>query len=120
MVNFWRFNENFKCFKLKIFSWGRLDEKSRFSIFKHAKIAGSDASKNRKFETGKVALLGSKNFQHLMFIMKNAAFSENISWGRLDEKSRFSNRENGRGWLFLKIVNFFHGSDAAENRKFET
>ena len=45
------FNDNFKFFKFKIY--------------------GSDAAENRKFETGNAALLGNKNFQHLMFNEKN-------------------------------------------------
>ena len=52
---------------------------------------GGDAAENRKFETGNVALLGSKNFQHLMF----------------NEYFKF---------FKLKI----YGGDAAENRKFES
>ena len=36
----------------------------------------------------------------------NLAVSGVFSWGRLDEKSRFPQRENGRGWLFFKNTFF--------------
>ena len=52
------------------------------------------------------------------FYMKNAAFSENVSWGRLDEKSRFSNRENARGWLFFENFKFFNFKYKFINSKF--
>ena len=33
----------------------------------HIRVNGGDAAENRKFERGNVALLWTKNFQHLMF-----------------------------------------------------
>ena len=62
-----------------------------FIYTKNCGAYGGDAAENRKFESGKVALLGSKKFQHLMF-------TENFKFFK------------------LKI----YGSDAAKSRKFES
>ena len=55
------------------------------------KSYGSDAAENRKFDRGNAALLGNKNFQHLMF---------------------------NQNFKFFELKSY--GGDAAENRKFET